>query len=180
MSFCQIRPASPTDIPALTQLLCQGFYNQVTQSPLSRWLYPLLQWTICLDLTNRLTNSDADSICLVAIHPQTQQPIATLELHFRYLHPFWRSPHKSAYLASLTVSNQWRRRGIAAQLIDHAATLAKGKGYQQIYLHVLTSNQAAQALYHKLNFGISRSDSNFLVKFLHLPQRLMLEKHLVE
>lgn len=178
MSFCQIRPATPADIHALTQLLCQGFYEPVKQSPLSRWLYPLLQWSICLDLTNRLDNSESESICLVAIHPQIQQPVATLELHFRYLHPFWRSPQKCAYLASLTVANQWRRRGIAAQLINHASTIAQQQGYQQIYLHVLTSNQGAQALYHKLNFSLAQSDFNPLTTLLRLPQRLMLQKNL--
>jgi len=173
-----IRPANNQDVPPLAPILAYSFYAEVNQSMLTSWLYPLLCWGIRLDLYTKFAETSADSICLVAIDLENKQTVATIELHFRQLTPFWSAPTKSAYLSSLAVDPNWRRNGIAMQLLHSAETLAKEKGYQQIYLHVINHNQAAQNLYQKANYQLAKSESNLITWLLGIPHRLLLHKNL--
>jgi GNAT superfamily N-acetyltransferase len=173
-----VRPATTADINSLAKLLVFGFYAEVNQSILSSWLYPLLCWSIRLDLASKLTEKSVDSICLVAADQNSKQAIATIELHFRKIGSFWSTSVKSAYLSSLAVDPNFRRNGIASLLIENAEIIAKEKGYVEMYLHVIKENKPARQLYQKLNYCLSKSESNFATRLLGFPNRLLLHKYL--
>jgi GNAT superfamily N-acetyltransferase len=65
--------------------------------------------------------------------------------------------HNDAYpgtgwLYSMYVSPKYRGSGLANQLVDAAATWARGEGAQHLYLHVTGSVQRARAFYAKVGF----------------------------
>lgn len=59
---------------------------------------------------------------------------------------------KIAHVQSVYVVPEARRRGVAAQLMNEAATMSREHGYTDIELDVLSSNHAALAVYDRLGF----------------------------
>jgi ribosomal-protein-alanine N-acetyltransferase len=59
-----------------------------------------------------------------------------------------------AHIATLAVQNEYRRQGIARQLLAVALEEAQRRGAIQATLEVRAGNQAAQDLYRKLGFDI--------------------------
>ena len=57
-----------------------------------------------------------------------------------------------AHVATLAVSDAFRRRGVARQLLAQALALAYESGARQALLEVRESNRAAQALYTRFGF----------------------------
>lgn len=71
-----------------------------------------------------------------------------------------------------------RRRGIALELIRHAAASSKKRGAKRLFLEVRSSNEAAISLYHKAGFeedgrrkGYYRTASGECVDALTLSMR---------
>jgi GNAT superfamily N-acetyltransferase len=194
----RIRPATVADIKTLAQILAYSFYVEANPTLHNSWLYPLLCWSIRFDLTNRFAENPASSICLVSEDLVTREAIATIELHFRELDlrqlglgklglgelifsqfsSVFKTPVKSAYLSSLAVDRKYRRNGIACELINEAETIAKQRGYRAVYLHVIDQNHPARKLYQKLNYLLTKSESNFATWLLGFPNRLLLHKNL--
>lgn len=52
----------------------------------------------------------------------------------------------------VAVKKQYRRKGIARQMIEFLVDYLKERGYQKLYLEVKSSNLEAIALYEKLGF----------------------------
>ena len=63
----------------------------------------------------------------------------------------YRDP-RIAELQSLYVRPPMRRQGVARALLSEAATAARGHGYDQLMLGVLTSNRQARSVYERLGF----------------------------
>jgi len=59
-------------------------------------------------------------------------------------------------LLTLCVLPAWRRRGIAARLLDDVMTRARLLGARQLFLEVAETNDAARALYAARGFTASR------------------------
>lgn len=58
------------------------------------------------------------------------------------------------HIANLAVSPDFRRRGVARALVEHALDWAKAEGAEQALLEVRASNEAAQRLYRSLGFDL--------------------------
>lgn len=56
------------------------------------------------------------------------------------------------YLDTLVIDPDFRRQGIAGQLIQHGEKVAKEKGFDRIALNCETDNEAAHQLYLKAGF----------------------------
>ncbi|KAJ1360168.1 hypothetical protein KIN20_019082 [Parelaphostrongylus tenuis] len=59
---------------------------------------------------------------------------------------------KVCYITTLIVSPDFRKIGVATQLLQRASTVLLQEGSQLIYLHVLHSNLPAIRLYEKLGY----------------------------
>ncbi|HXC96490.1 MAG TPA: N-acetyltransferase [Edaphobacter sp.] len=57
-----------------------------------------------------------------------------------------------AYLVTLDVAREYRRRGVAKRLMSEAESQAAKAGVRWIQLHVFTGNEAAIHLYEKLGY----------------------------
>ncbi len=60
-----------------------------------------------------------------------------------------------AEIANLAVSDDARRAGIGARLLDHAVAAAKQRTARMVYLEVRESNAAARALYASRGFALA-------------------------
>lgn len=58
----------------------------------------------------------------------------------------------SWFINSLAVGENWRRKGIATHLLDHAACQAREAGFDRMSLHVWADNLSACAFYKKVGF----------------------------
>ncbi len=57
------------------------------------------------------------------------------------------------HINNLAVDPRWRRRGIAAALLESALTRGRGRGACAAFLEVRVSNGAAQGLYRRFHFA---------------------------
>jgi ribosomal-protein-alanine N-acetyltransferase len=63
-------------------------------------------------------------------------------------------------LANIAVDERFRGRHIGSMLLDHALTVARGRGVESVYLEVRASNEGAAAMYASRGFeqiGVRRS-----------------------
>jgi ribosomal-protein-alanine N-acetyltransferase len=60
-----------------------------------------------------------------------------------------------AEIANLAVSDDVRRAGVGARLLDHALTAAKQRQARMVFLEVRESNAAARALYASRGFAVA-------------------------
>lgn len=65
------------------------------------------------------------------------------------LAPKWR---RQGYVSDLYVEPTWRRRGVAAALMDHAETYFARLGLRRVMIHALGANRPALDLYRKRGF----------------------------
>ncbi|MEI9977488.1 MAG: GNAT family N-acetyltransferase [Edaphobacter sp.] len=57
-----------------------------------------------------------------------------------------------AYIVTLDVAPQWRRRGLARDMMLEVETRALGQGARRILLHVFTGNEPAIRFYERLGY----------------------------
>jgi ribosomal-protein-alanine N-acetyltransferase len=60
-----------------------------------------------------------------------------------------------AEIANLAVSDDARRSGVGARLLDHALAAAKQRPARMVFLEVRESNAAARALYSSRGFAVA-------------------------
>jgi ribosomal protein S18 acetylase RimI-like enzyme len=65
-------------------------------------------------------------------------------------------PRRQAFVDSLAVKQEFRRRGVGRALMDHAHRWAIAKGAADIDLNVFEFNQPAIAFYQALGYETSR------------------------
>lgn len=84
---------------------------------------------------------------------------------FTQLYPKYSSARliKNWILNDLYVDENYRREGIAKQLINKAVSFANDQEAEFIQLETQNSNRNAQLLYHKMNFQIQDSDQEFIL-----------------
>ncbi len=76
-----------------------------------------------------------------------------------------REPEPYLYLDDLSVTEQYRGRGIGTRLIREAEAYAKERGIGRIVFHVEKSNGSAFRLYKKLGYAVYKDDgSRYLMK----------------
>ena len=194
-----IRPANPKDVSNLSDILTESFYRNIADAPslinllvrqLTNWVYPLLRYGITIDLNSRFNEQSPCYICLVATHPANKsQAIASLEICMRSV-PIkprqgfwqdlwqWQGTHESPYIFNLAVHPQWRRRGVAKQLLLAAEQTAKQWGFSRLYIHVLEDNYAARSLYDRLGYHLHSQEGTMPHYLLGRPRQFLLKKKL--
>lgn len=191
-----IRSVRQSDLSALAEVLASSFHSQ---DGWMAWVYPLLKAGIYEDLKSRLHTRGPHYACLVAVQtpPQsTASPalvtqfapfgflgeassglIGTVEMSLKnpQLQP-WNS--KYLYLSNLAVLTEYRRQGVALQLLKACERIAIDWGFRNLYLHVLENNHHAKRLYWKAGYRLQRIEVNPLTMILGQPRQLFLRKQL--
>jgi ribosomal protein S18 acetylase RimI-like enzyme len=161
------------------------------------WLYPILRAGIYEDLKTRLQNRTRHYACLVAVKPGLRQSpelvsnpgltrlagkgdvlMGTVELSLKtppMIQP-WRD--KYLYLSNLAVKTEYRHRGVAQELLKTCERIALDWGFEDLYLHVLENNDAAQRLYWRAGYRMQRTEISPFSLLLGQPRQLFLHKRL--
>ncbi|GAB4374787.1 MAG: N-acetyltransferase [Elainellaceae cyanobacterium] len=180
-----IRTVRYQDLASLAEVLASSFHSQ--EGTLG-WLYPILRVGIYEDLRSRLQNRTKRHACLVAILRDSHsaalaglsdRPIGTIEISLRRhsFNPF--SDARYPYLSNLAVLAEYRRQGVAQELLQTCERVAKDWGFHEIYLHVLENNHRARRLYWKAGYRLRSIDTNPVGWLLGRPRQLLLRKSLL-
>lgn len=192
------RTVRQQDLLALADLLASSFHGQ---EGWMRWVYPLLKAGIYEDLKSRFHSRSSHYACLVAVKPTLKGQVfselsgrvaptglvlgrdtlvGTVELSLKtpsLLQP-WNT--KYLYLSNLAVKSDYRRQGIAQQLLQTCEKIALDWGFSDLYLHVLENNHQARRLYWKAGYRVQRIEVNPVTLLLGQPRQLFLRKRLQE
>ncbi|WP_234406607.1 GNAT family N-acetyltransferase [Limnothrix sp. PR1529] len=179
----QIRPAEFRDLAELADLLADSFHRR---QGWWRWLFPLLRAGIYEDLRTRLQSQRDRCLCLVAFTAPTaatgrvQHPelIGTIEIAARSNLPWRLNQHHYPYISNLAVRTDYRRRGVALQLLSACEEVARHWDSSALYLHVLADNCAARRLYDRAGFVPSGRSGGGSRPSWQRSTRLLLQKPL--
>jgi GNAT superfamily N-acetyltransferase len=176
-----VRQVRQQDISELSSLLADSFY---VQTDFMRWLIPVMRMGIYEDLRHRLRTTPLHYVCFVALdlsHRPIQAELlaGTVELTLRSPAPWSVCMPRYPYLSNLAVRLECRRQGIARQLLAACERVVLEWGFQDIYLHVLESNEQAKQLYLKAGYEVQQIDSDWNYWLFRQPRRLLLHKRLV-
>jgi ribosomal protein S18 acetylase RimI-like enzyme len=171
-----IRTVELKDIKGLTDVLTHSFHPR---QGLWFWLYPLLKLGISEDLRSRLRSSSPHYRCLVAskvvyeVGAEVEEIVGTAEIAMR---SYAVASDRSPYISNLAVSQVYRRRGIARQLLNGCERVAREWGCQYISLHVLEDNHSAKQLYFTSGYQLHRIECSLSSWLFKRPRRLLLRK----
>ncbi|MGE5656906.1 MAG: GNAT family N-acetyltransferase [Actinomycetota bacterium] len=169
----------------LADILAESFHSR---KGVKGWVYPVLRLGIYEDLRNRFRSASDDYVCLVAQEVSNQQRTGghspaqeeilagTVEMALRDRHPWPLPDSQYPYLSNLAVHPDYRRRGVAQQLLSRCEQKALQWGFSDLYLHVLENNHAARRLYHKAGYRLEQVDGHWSAWLLGKPRRLLLRK----
>ncbi len=174
-----VRVAQRNDVSELATTIVACFYNF---PPILSWINPLLKLTISEDLRYRLKNSPLLYCCLVAT--KNLEIAGTVEISLQK--PWWSNScaswwtltAQSPYISNLAVKNIYRRQGIAKKLLTQCEQVCRNWGYQEIRLHVLADNNAAQKLYLSMGYKFIPEEMSWHCLFPHYSSRLLMKKEL--
>jgi ribosomal protein S18 acetylase RimI-like enzyme len=188
-----VRTVRQQDLANLSEVLASSFHPQ---TGVWSWLYPLLRAGIYEDLRTRLHAKTPYHVCLVAVRRSLaspinremqatygtgigDRPIGTVEISLRTHQP-WSFPHsRYLYLSNLAVRAEYRRQGIAQQLLQTCERVALDWGFQDLYLHVLENNLSARRLYLKAGYQVQQAGNSIGSLLFGRPRQLLLRKRLV-
>ncbi|WP_309735058.1 GNAT family N-acetyltransferase [Chamaesiphon sp. OTE_75_metabat_556] len=152
------------------------------------WFTPLFKLGIAEDLRHRLRSNSTSSqphksqqqVCSIAVYPDRGQTrvVGTIEVGVRINNYRQPTPQRYVYISNLAVSRDFRRRGVASELITSCEELTKTWGYSKIHLHVMGNNERGRNLYQKLGYEIVSSEFVWSILPWHRPERLFLCKNL--
>jgi ribosomal protein S18 acetylase RimI-like enzyme len=163
------------EIPQLTELLLTSFYPK---NAWNCWIYPLMRLGIQEDLKVRLTAPVDRYCCLTVVDTQPAAAretglLGTVELSVRSPQG-WCRP-RAPYLANLAVHPDYRRQGLAQQLLTACETIACSWGRPRLYLHVAGDNFQALKLYRKLGYAQAEPQADWWPQAV---QRILMVKQL--
>ncbi len=198
-----VRSAQFRDLKSLADILTTSFHS--SEGWLTGWLYPFLSFGIYEDLRSRFRGASPHYHCFTAIlvprrcalalakpsqgteregiasiptsTGQQEEITGTVEIALRSL-PSGGHSHQYPYISNLAVSPNFRRRGIARQLLLSCEPIALEWGFKEIYLHVLENNDQAKQLYWSLGYRLKRVESDCFFGVFQQPRRLLLQKSL--
>ncbi|MGF1521603.1 MAG: GNAT family N-acetyltransferase [Leptolyngbyaceae cyanobacterium] len=176
---CHIRSAKIRDLPQLADVLAGSFYPPLGWR---RCFYPLLRFSIYEDLKQRLQAAQKHYRCLAAIAScQTHLDdlvVGTVEMSCRRYSWYAFNHPQQIYLSNLAVREDYRRRGVARQLLQSAEHKAIDWGFREIYLHVMADNSRACHLYEQMGYRLQHAEVTLLSLLNVQPPRLLLKKTL--
>jgi ribosomal protein S18 acetylase RimI-like enzyme len=175
----RIRLAQQTDLQDLTHIITHSFY------PLEKswkWTYPLLKYGISEDLRHRLNSNSPEYFCFVATipvlehNPPKELLVGTVEMAIRSQLSFAKNDKAYPYISNLAIHGNYRRQGIAHQLLQYCEKTALEWGFEETCLHVLENNHSAQKLYKKQGYQLAQMDSTLISWLFRRPKRCFLIK----
>ncbi|MBD3881260.1 GNAT family N-acetyltransferase [Phormidium tenue FACHB-886] len=205
---CFVRTVRKADLAGLSDILASSFHSQDGTwgwlYPLLRMgIYEDLRTRIqtktkhyiCLVAAYRVSETEAEqedklqrSLQLnSSLHPAWSapsyttggdRPIGTVEVSVKTPPP-WQSPHtRYVYLSNLAVHTDFRRRGLAQQMLQMSERVALDWGFEDLYLHVLENNHTARRLYLRAGYRLMRVETNVAGWLIGRPRQLFMHKHL--
>lgn len=176
---CQflVRPVGDDEIEAIAQIITESFHSS---SGFWGWTFPILRLGIYEDLKHRLLSTKPNQACLVAINTieSPYLPVGTVELGLRFSDGWTQVGRSFPYLSNLAVHPQFRRRGVASQLLQGCERLVQEWGFKDIYLHVLEQNEQARQLYFQQGYRVKKVEKKCLFWPWSHPRQIFLHKHL--
>jgi ribosomal protein S18 acetylase RimI-like enzyme len=183
----EIRPVKEDEIHHVADIITRSFhFDRGWMS----WFTPLFRLGIAEDLRNRLRprlptanqQKNPQQVCSIALYVDREQSYVagTVEVGVRTVDRYRQNQHRYVYLSNLAVSRDFRRRGIAQELIGNCEQLTIEWGYTELHLHVMGDNERGRQLYQKLGYEIVSSDSVWSIIPWYRPERLFLRKQLSE
>jgi ribosomal protein S18 acetylase RimI-like enzyme len=169
-----IKTAQSHDLAKIAGVITESFHPV---GDWSSWFSPLLWLAIQQDLRMRVEDRSQHYICLVGMTPvcqYEQQIVGVIEVSLRCLDAWQDS--RFAYISNLAVRPDYRRQGLAQQLLLACEQQVKAWGLHELYLHVLENNQSARQLYGKLGYRLHTADTLWLGMLFGQPRRLLLHK----
>jgi ribosomal protein S18 acetylase RimI-like enzyme len=152
------------------------------------WFTPLFKLGIAEDLRHRLRahapianhRPVPQQVCSIAVYAERGQErvVGTIEVGVRTNNYRHSTHHRYVYISNLAVSRDFRRRGIAQELLTDCEQLTRSWGYTELYLHVMESNDRGRNLYRKLGYEIVSSEFVWSILPWHRPERLFLRKQI--
>lgn len=170
--------ARSQDLDRLAEVLTDSFHPR---QGTNRWTYPLLKFGIYEDIKARLRAHASRYACLVAVVPvvthngEDSEIAGTVELTLRSTSWYFGAP-QYPYISNLAVSTEYRRRGIAKQLLYQCEATAAKWGFRKLYLHVLDNNQQARNLYQSSGYVIQRIETTYGAWLFRRPRKMLLSK----
>lgn len=174
-----IRPARIHDVDQLTDVLTASFY---ADSGWLQWVHPFMRLSIQEDLKQRLRSQSPRYVCLAAVPAaegsgdRTPAIAGTAEASLRQPWPWQGDRH--VYVSNLAVEQGFRRQGVASALLQSCEHIAQRWQVDELRLHVMEDNRAAQALYRKAGFQTLQAEDTPASWFGLQARRLLLRKHL--
>ena len=179
-----VRIADSKDLTQLADILASSFHSR---EGFVDWAYPVLRLGIYEDLKNRLRFKTEYYICLVSelvsreensLAKQPESIAGTVEVALRS-RLAWQLPSSDyPYLSNLAVHPEYRRQGVAQQLLSSCEQTVREWGFSEVYLHVLENNHAARQLYYQAGYRLEQVEWDWSCWLLGQPRRLFLRKKL--
>ncbi len=181
----EVRPVRETEIHYVADIITHSFqFDRGWRA----WFTPLFKLGIAEDLRLRLRAGTVTSgrnklqhqVCSIALYDDRGQTrvVGTVEVGVRAANDR-PQPYRYVYISNLAVSDAFRRRGVARELLANCERLTQSWGYTQIHLHVMADNEHGLSLYHKLGYQVISTE--FLWSWFpwwHRPERLFMCKQL--
>ncbi|WP_310487692.1 GNAT family N-acetyltransferase [Chamaesiphon sp. VAR_69_metabat_338] len=181
----EIRAVREEEIHCVAEIITRSFHFD---RGWMGWFTPLFKLGIAEDLRHRLRShatsanpaKSQQQVCSIAVYPDRGQMrvIGTIEVGVRINNYRQTTPQRYVYISNLAVSRDFRRRGVAIELITSCEQLTKTWGYSKIHLHVMANNERGRNLYQKLGYEIVSSEFVWSILPWHRPERLFLCKNL--
>lgn len=123
---CQIRPATPVDVPRLADLERRCFTDPWSPEGLREMVTASHVISLVADVEGTVVG---------------------------YVMTRWAAD--TAEILNLAVAPEDRRKGVASRLLDAVLDRLSGRSVREVYLEVRESNRAARALYEGRGFGVA-------------------------
>lgn len=181
----EVRAAREAEIHHVAEIITRSFHFD---RGWRAWLTPLFKVGIAEDLRHRLRASASTSsrtkpqqqVCSIALYNDCGQTrvVGTIEVGVRIANDR-PQPDRYVYISNLGVSDDFRRRGVARELLNYCEQLTQTWGYQELHLHVMADNERALNLYQKLGYKVVARESMWTwFCWWHRPERLFMCKQL--
>jgi ribosomal protein S18 acetylase RimI-like enzyme len=181
----EIRPVREDEIHCVADIITRSFHFD---RGWMAWFTPLFKLGIAEDLRNRLRtrvphsnhHKQQQQVCSIALCFEQEQShvVGTVEVGVRNTERHRPTHHRYVYLSNLAVSRDFRRRGVAQELIRSCEQQAASWGYTELHLHVMGDNERGRNLYQKLGYETISSEFVWSIIPWYRPERLFLRKQL--
>jgi ribosomal protein S18 acetylase RimI-like enzyme len=181
----EVRAVRETEIHYVADIITHSFHFD---RGWRAWFTPLFKLGIAEDLRHRLRACAAVSgrskpqqqVCSIALYDDRGQTrvVGTVEVGVRTANDRPK-PYRYVYISNLAVSDEFRRRGVARELLGDCERITRSWGYTELHLHVMADNANGLSLYQKLGYQVVSTE--FLWSWFpwwHRPERLFMCKQL--